>query len=40
MRIGDVIMKKETIRLMAAYRLNGAQKATYPVKNYSYGLGV
>ena len=41
LRVGDVILKKETIDLMAANQLTEHQARTYPpVKNYGYGLGV
>ena len=40
LRVGDVILKKETIQLMATDRLNDAQKATYWDQDWSYGLGL
>ena len=40
-RVGDVILKKETIQLMATDRLSEQQKQTYTVKDTrGYGLGV
>ncbi len=41
LRIGDKILKKETIALMTTDRLNEAQTATYyKAETYGYGLGV
>ncbi len=40
LRIGDIILKKETIRLMATNRLNEAQKQTCNVVRLGYGYGL
>ena len=40
LRVGDVILKKDTIQFMATDRLNDAQKATYWDQDWSYGLGL
>lgn len=40
LRVGDVILKKETIDLMTTNQLTEAQMATYTVEKYGYGLGV
>lgn len=41
LRVGDTILKKETIAMMATDRLTESQRATYNKKeNYGYGLGV
>ena len=39
-RIGDVILKKDTIRMMATNRLNDAQMATCNVAKLGYGYGL
>jgi CubicO group peptidase (beta-lactamase class C family) len=39
LRIGDVILKKETIDLLATNQLNDEQMSSYWVKIYGYGLG-
>ncbi len=39
LRIGDVILKKETIDMMATPQLTPEQAVTYTNPNYSYGLG-
>ncbi len=40
LRVGDVILAKETIDLMATGRLTPSQMATYNQGGYDYGLGV
>lgn len=40
LRIGNIILKKETVDLMQQDRLNDEQKTTYWNKQYGYGLGV
>ena len=40
MRIGNVILKKETIDLMAQDHLTSDQHNTYIISNHGYGLGV
>ena len=41
LRLGDVILKKETIDLMTTNHLTEHQMRTYPpAKNYGYGLGM
>lgn len=39
LRVGDTILKKETIDLMATNQLSKDQMCSYWVKNYGYGLG-
>ena len=40
LRIGDVIIKKDTLRMMTTNRLNEAQKATCNVAKLGYGYGL
>ncbi|MBR3085207.1 MAG: serine hydrolase [Kiritimatiellae bacterium] len=40
LRVGDVILKKETIDLMATDRLTDATRPTFWNREYGYGLGV
>ena len=40
LRVGDVILKKETIDLMAIDRLTDATRPTFWYQEYGYGLGV
>jgi CubicO group peptidase (beta-lactamase class C family) len=40
MRVGDVILGKDTIAMMATDRLTPEQKQTFSRKPYGYGLGV
>lgn len=40
LRIGDIILKSETIELMTTDRLNAEQRKTCTVANYGYGLGM
>lgn len=40
LRIGDIVLGKDTIRLMATDRLTDHQKRTYTLSTYGYGLGV
>lgn len=41
LRIGDIILKKETIQLMATDRLNATQRQTYWTREtHGYGLGL
>ncbi|MBR4863294.1 MAG: beta-lactamase family protein [Oscillospiraceae bacterium] len=40
LRVGDVILKKDTIRLMRTNRLNEAQKATFNLTKLGYGYGL
>jgi len=41
LRIGDVILKKDTIKLMATDRLNEQQRQTYVLSaDHGYGLGI
>jgi len=40
LRLGDVILGKDTIALMATDRLTDAQKVSYWVADHGYGLGV
>ena len=40
MRVGDIILKKETIDLMNTNQLTDSQRVNYWVTNYGYGLGV
>lgn len=40
LRVGDVILKKETVRLMAQNQLTDAQYQTFTQPAYGYGLGV
>ena len=39
LRIGDIILKKETVDMMATNQLTTEQQATYGNPNYGYGLG-
>lgn len=39
LRVGDVILKKETIDLLATHQLTEEQMKTYDVPDYGYGLG-
>lgn len=40
MRVGDKILKKDTIRMMATNQLTEEQKKTFTIPGYGYGLGV
>ena len=40
MRIGDIILKKETIDLMSTNHLTDSQRVSYWLDDYGYGLGV
>lgn len=40
MRIGDIVLKKDTIRLMTTDQLTDQTRSTYTQKNFGYGLGV
>lgn len=40
LRVGDKILKKETIRFMATNRLSEGQRGAFPLANYGYGLGM
>lgn len=41
LRVGDIILKKETVRLMTTDRLTDSQRATYwTQETHGYGLGV
>jgi len=40
LRIGDVILKKDTVKLMATNRLTEEQLKTFTIATHGYGLGV